>query len=136
VIPTGAELCQRKRAYGFALPRLRNGTNRFRSDMDSTWSLTSISSMSVVSSSSLASGRNPESSYRDSSTSDRDQLTPSPPVYQDSHDEYTPRANPLTAPAGPRRLNVHIRPASLLVLVRHLIGFTNRSTGRIPCAAL
>ena len=43
--------------------------------------------MSVVS---LASGRNPESSYCDSSTSDRDHLTPSPPVQEDSHDEYTP----------------------------------------------
>jgi len=50
----------------------------------------SSSSMSVVSSSSLASDRNPESSYRDSSTSDHDQLTPSPPVYQDSHNEFTP----------------------------------------------
>ncbi|KIM71942.1 hypothetical protein PILCRDRAFT_747586 [Piloderma croceum F 1598] len=56
--------------------------------MDSTWSLTS--SMAIVSSSSLANGRNPESSYPDSSTSDRDQLTPSLPVYQHSHDEYTP----------------------------------------------
>jgi hypothetical protein len=52
--------------------------------------LRSYSFMSVVSSSSLASGRNPESSYRDSSTSDRDHLTPSPPVQEDSHDEYTP----------------------------------------------
>src|SRR6266481_5356239 len=51
--------------------------------------LRSYSFMSVVSSSSLASGRNPESSYCDSSTSDRD-LTPSPPVQEDSHDEYTP----------------------------------------------
>jgi len=46
--------------------------------------------MSVISSSSLASGRNPESSYCDSSTSDCDHCTPSPPVQQDSHDEYTP----------------------------------------------
>jgi hypothetical protein len=52
--------------------------------------LQSYSFMSLISSSSLASGRNPESSYRDSSTSDRDHLTPSPPVQEDSHDEYTP----------------------------------------------
>ena len=52
--------------------------------------LRSYSVMSVVSSSSLASGWNPESSYRDSSTSNRDHLTPSPPVQEDSHDEYTP----------------------------------------------
>jgi hypothetical protein len=52
--------------------------------------LQSISFMSVVSSRSLASGRNPESSYRHSSTSDRDHLTPSSPVQQDSHDDYTP----------------------------------------------
>jgi hypothetical protein len=46
---------------------------------------------SVVSSSSLTSVRNPESSYRDSSTSDRDNLTPSPPVQQDNiNDDYTP----------------------------------------------
>jgi hypothetical protein len=43
--------------------------------------------MSFGLSSSLASGRNPESSYRDSSTSDHDHRTPSPPVHQD---EYTP----------------------------------------------
>jgi hypothetical protein len=49
--------------------------------------------MSVVSSSSLASGRNPESSYRDSSGSNRD-LTPSPQDQDDSHDEYTPRRRP------------------------------------------
>jgi hypothetical protein len=58
--------------------------------------------MSVVSSSSLASGRNPEPSYRDSSTSDRDHLTPSPPVQEDSHDEYTPTRKSTLAPAGPR----------------------------------
>lgn len=46
--------------------------------------------MSVASSSSLASGRNPESSYHNPS-SDRDHLTPSPQVQDDSHDEYTPR---------------------------------------------
>jgi len=45
--------------------------------------------MSFALSSSLTS-RNPESSYRDSSTSDRDHLTPSPPVQEHSQDEHTP----------------------------------------------
>ena len=43
-----------------------------------------------MSASSLASGRNPEASYHNTSISDRDHLTPSPPVQQDSHDAYTP----------------------------------------------
>ena len=52
--------------------------------------LADFRSYSFMSASSLASGRNPESFYHDLSTSDRDHLTPSPPVQEDSHDEYTP----------------------------------------------
>jgi hypothetical protein len=59
---------------------LRNGTN---TDVDHRSTL-----MSFALSSSLASDKNPESSYRDSSTSGRDHITPSPP--QAEEDEYTP----------------------------------------------
>jgi hypothetical protein len=115
--------------------RLRNGTNCFRADMDSTWSLTFDHTLSCL-----------PALWPVVGTLNHPIATHPPLIVVISHQvrqrkrtattNTLPHANLLTAPAGPRPLNVRIQPASLQALVRHLIGFTNRSMGRIPCVAL